>query len=160
MVVRKQKKSRKQRRSRTHGWGAVTKRRGAGHRGGRGKAGAGKRGQQKKSMYLAAGVKPIGKTGIRYKKQELALNTINVQDISLRLEKWISEGKAKKTGNKFQIDLKKLGYQKLLGAGRLDKPVEVKVNLFSKRAEEKILKAGGKIIKKEKPKPSEEKPEE
>ncbi|MBT7062960.1 50S ribosomal protein L15, partial [Candidatus Woesearchaeota archaeon] len=36
MVIRKQKKSVKQRGSRTHGWGAGKKHRGAGHRGGRG----------------------------------------------------------------------------------------------------------------------------
>ena len=158
MTIRRQRKIRKQRGNRTHGWGAGKKHRGAGHRGGRGKAGAGKRGQQKKSMYLAAGVKPIGKTGIRYKKQEPALNIINVQTISLNVEKWVSEGKAKKSGNKFQIDLKALGYQKLLGAGKIDKPVEIKINIFSKKAEQKITKAGGRIIKQEKP--SQEKPKE
>ncbi len=145
-MIRRRRKVTKQRGSRTHGWGAGKKHRGAGHRGGRGKAGSGKRGQQKKSYYLSKGIKALGKSGIRNKLKPVTLNAINVQDISLRLEKWIVEGKIKKTNNVFQVDLTALGYDKLLGAGKISRPVEIKVNSFSKKAEDKILKAGGKII--------------
>ena len=48
MVVNKLKKKVKYRGSKTHGCGSMKKRRGAGHRGGRGAAGSGKRGDAKK----------------------------------------------------------------------------------------------------------------
>ena len=48
MVVNKSKKKLKYRGSKTHGCGSMKKRRGAGHRGGRGAAGSGKRGDAKK----------------------------------------------------------------------------------------------------------------
>ena len=44
----KRSKNSRQRGSKTHGWGAMKKHRGAGHRGGRGAAGSGKRGDAKK----------------------------------------------------------------------------------------------------------------
>ena len=50
----------------------------------------------------------------------------------------------------FQVDLKSLGYQKLLGSGKIDKPVEIRTDLFSKKAEDKIIKARGKVIKEQK----------
>ena len=48
MVINKSKKKLKYRGSKTHGCGSMKKRRGAGHRGGRGAAGSGKRGDTKK----------------------------------------------------------------------------------------------------------------
>ena len=50
MVTNKRSKDTRQRGSNTHGWGAMKKHRGAGHRGGRGNAGTGKRGDAKKQV--------------------------------------------------------------------------------------------------------------
>ena len=52
MPVHKRKKVTKQRGSKTHGWGSMKKHRGAGNRGGRGKAGTGKRADTKKPTII------------------------------------------------------------------------------------------------------------
>jgi len=45
-----------------------------------------------------------------------------------------------------QIDLTALGYTKLLGTGKVTKPLTVQVSSYSKSAAEKIKKAGGEIL--------------
>lgn len=150
MVVRKRKKSRKRRGSRTHGWGAGKKHRGAGHRGGRGAAGTGKRGQQKRSKYLAAGIQPVGRRGIRLSRRERALRPqpINLKDIEQRLERWVADKKATKEAELFVVDLKKLGYTRVLGEGKLTKKLKLTCDKFSTSAKKKIEEAGGSIITK------------
>jgi large subunit ribosomal protein L15 len=44
------------------------------------------------------------------------------------------------------VDLGRLGYTKLLGAGRVTKPIVVKIPSCSKSAAEKIEKAGGRVL--------------
>jgi len=44
------------------------------------------------------------------------------------------------------IDLTSLGYAKLLGTGKITKPLTVKVKSCSKSAAQKITQAGGKIL--------------
>jgi large subunit ribosomal protein L15 len=43
------------------------------------------------------------------------------------------------------INLKEMGYAKLLGSGKITKPLTVKVEAASKTAVEKVTQAGGKI---------------
>jgi large subunit ribosomal protein L15 len=45
-----------------------------------------------------------------------------------------------------QINLTALGYTKLLGTGKVTKPLTVQVSSYSKSAAEKIKKAGGEIL--------------
>ena len=47
------------------------------------------------------------------------------------------------------VDLTSMGIQKLLGSGTVGAPYEVRVGLFTKRAQAKIEAAGGKIVVKE-----------
>ncbi|MCX6820480.1 MAG: uL15 family ribosomal protein, partial [Candidatus Aenigmarchaeota archaeon] len=47
-------------------------------------------------------------------------------------------------GSKKKIDLGALGYDKVLGAGRISKPLEVIAPVFTKSAAKKIEVAGGK----------------
>lgn len=126
--MKTKKKTRKLRGSRTHGYGMGKKHRGAGSRGGRGKAGSGKRGQQKKSKYLAKHIKHLGKKGFKLRRKKLKV--INVSDISKLAEKGI-------------VDLKDY---KLLGRGQIKEKLKVKVKHISKKAKEKLEKAGGEII--------------
>jgi large subunit ribosomal protein L15 len=49
-------------------------------------------------------------------------------------------------GEKPQVNLTALGYTKLLGTGKVTKPLTVQVSLYSKSAAEKIRKAGGEIV--------------
>lgn len=149
MVVRRKRKSKKRRGSRTHGWGAGKKHRGAGHRGGRGRAGVGKRGGQKVTAYLARGIKPIGRRGIRISRREVKVkpNPINLKDIEQRLDAWIARKQATKEGDVFVVDLKKLGYTRVLGEGKLTKKLKLICGKFSASAKKKIEEAGGSITK-------------
>ena len=150
MVVRKQKKSRKQRGSARHGWGARKKHRGAGNRGGRGKAGTGKRGAQRKTYWLAKGINPLGKKGMIKKRSRKFAKTINISDINKKLNTWIVNGKVGKDAGVIVIDLAMLGYNKLLGTGVPIGKFKINVKSFSKKAKEKIEKAGGEIVSKSK----------
>jgi len=44
------------------------------------------------------------------------------------------------------LNLTKLGYQKLLGEGRVTKPLQVVVQEWSKTAEKKLQESGGKVL--------------
>ncbi len=44
------------------------------------------------------------------------------------------------------VDVVALGYSKVLGGGSLTKPLKIKAHLFSKKAKEKIQKAGGEAV--------------
>lgn len=146
MESRKSKKSRKQRGSRTHGWGAGKKHRGAGNRGGRGMAGIGKRGQQKKTKYYINGKNPIGKQGMQITRIRPQAKTINLYQIEASLTKWLTDKKIKKEKDVFIINLKLLGYDKVLGVGKLESKLKITAKIFSKAAAERIKAAGGEAI--------------
>lgn len=132
-MAKKVRKHRKNRGSKTCGWGSKKTHRGAGGRGGRGMAGAGKRAKHKKIGILKEfGNAYFGKKGFRRPQKVLEFSKIiNVGDLNFK------EGK---------VDLTKLGYTKLLGKGSINKKYEITIKSFSKSAKEKIEKAGGKII--------------
>jgi large subunit ribosomal protein L15 len=97
-------------------------------------AGTGKRSDHRKTMILHEyGHDYFGKTGF-HRPQILIkdIKTINVGE----LDKFKEEN----------IDLKKLGYGKLLGKGNVDRKFKVVINKFSSQAKEKIEKAGGQIL--------------
>lgn len=135
MVIRKKKKFRKYRGKRTYGYGSHKKHRGGGSRGGRGKAGGHK---HKWSYVVKYEPERFGKRGF---KRPLAvkrkIRAININQLVKIAER---EGKS-------IINLKELGYNKLLGTGKISKPLTVEVESFSKTAAQKLEKAGGKIIK-------------
>jgi large subunit ribosomal protein L15 len=146
-----EKKSRKKRGSRTHGWGAGKKHRGAGNRGGRGRAGMGKRGQQKKTLPLSQGKKPVGQIANNNRGMSVVLervkksNVLNLVDLQNNMEKWTAEGKAEKTKTGYSINLEKIGYTKLLSQGEVTFKLNIKINSASEKAKEKLEAAGGKI---------------
>ena len=151
MVTRQESKSRKQRGKRTHGWGMGKKHRGAGNRGGRGRAGLGKRGAQKKTLPLSQGKKAVGKiannnTGMEVvRKNAIIRNIINLSNLSNKIEGWVNSKNAKKTKETYSINLSKLGYDKLLSDGELNKKINVNIAAYSVKAKEKLEAAGGKI---------------
>ena len=131
MVVNKRKKVNKYRAHTTHGGGHRKKRRGAGSRGGRGRAGTGKRASHKK-----AGMPPqLGSKGFHSHRRISKLKTINVGNLT----KLVEQGKE-------ILNLRKLGYDKLLGTGKINHKLKIQVNSYSAQAEEKIKAAGGEII--------------
>lgn len=140
MVVRRRRKARKLRGSRTHGWGRVGQHRKSGSRGGFGHAGMHK---HKWSYTVKYAKNYFGKKGfIKPKSTVYAKNVINIGD----LESLLSDGGIKFTDNKIIIDLESLGYDKLLGSGRITRPMIVKVKEATKKAQEKIVKFGGEVL--------------
>lgn len=143
MVVRKSRKHRKFRGHRTY-HGAHKKWRGGGSRGGRGLAG----GHKHKWSYVVKYDKTrFGKHG--FKKHGVArdLRAINLSQIESKIDYFVEKKFAEKEGNAIKIDLQKAGYEKVLGSGRLTRPIIVQAKIFSKQAEKKLEEAGGKAVK-------------
>lgn len=142
MVVRRKKKNVKHRGHTTHGWGSRKKHRGAGSRGGRGRAGTGKRAGHKK-----AGMAPcLGSRGFLPRRSQISGKTVNLAYFNpIQIKKLIEEGKAKKEGDMVILDLSQLGYVKLLGTGTCAAKLKIKVALCSAGAAEKVKAAGGEV---------------
>jgi large subunit ribosomal protein L15 len=135
----KLRKIRKKRGSRTQGYGRVGQHRCSGSKGYR-KAGRHKAGW---SYVLRYEPDYFGKKGFTSPKSlKQKINVINIGKLDEMAEK-IS---TKEEKGKFFIDLESLGYTKLLGAGKVTKPLIVKVTSYSKSAAEKIKEAGGQIL--------------
>ncbi|MEF8873237.1 MAG: uL15m family ribosomal protein [Candidatus Thermoplasmatota archaeon] len=138
------KKKKKNRGSRSHGRG-TKKGRGAGERGGRGKAGL-----DKHKWPSLANEDPdyFGPKGFTRPQQLIEEDeVINIYQIEEALNDFIEEGVAEKEGSTYEIDLDKAGFDKLLSRGSPTKEMKIKVSNSSQRAEEKIKEAGGELIK-------------
>lgn len=140
MTARTRKKNSRLRGSHTHGWGSKKKHRGAGHRGGRGNAGSGKRADQKKPSYWNK-EKPKGFFSITG-TQHVTINVGHLNSIAEALER---SGHAAHHGGTFTINLREMGYTKLLGAGKVTKKLAVSVAICTPDAKEKIEAAGGSV---------------
>jgi large subunit ribosomal protein L15 len=134
MVVRRKKRITKLRGSRTQGFGSHKKHRGAGSRGGRGKAGYHK---HKKSWIMINEPDYFGKRGFKVpvgaKKQTLAITLKDIDILAKRLKKK-------------EIDVSELGYDKVLSTGKLTQPLTIKAKKFVEKAKKKIEDAGGMVI--------------
>jgi large subunit ribosomal protein L15 len=143
MVTNKRKKVVKYRAHTTHGGGHRKKRRGAGSRGGRGNAGTGKRAGQK----VASGKVLTPRKGFRPRRMDKLVTSVNVGYFTATvLDQLIEKGQAKKTGDLFDLDLSKLGFTKLLGAGNVASKLKIHVAHHSAQAADKIKTAGGEVI--------------
>ncbi|KAJ3065668.1 60S ribosomal protein L28, partial [Quaeritorhiza haematococci] len=92
----------------------------------------------------------FGKVGMRYfhkTKNQYHCPAINVDKLwSYIPEELRSKAQANPSGPVPVIDTLKLGYGKVLGNGHLPQiPIIVKARLVSRKAEEKIVAAGGKV---------------
>lgn len=142
-VPHRLRKVRKQRGSRTHGWGQVTQHRCGGMSGGRGKT----VGLHKHRWTYAVKYEPdyFGKHGFRSVWEHEA-ETVNVGELDERVEALLGAGLAKKGKKGIAIDLAKLGVEKLLGSGRVTHPLIVRAEAWSGTAAEKVKEAGGQIL--------------
>jgi large subunit ribosomal protein L15 len=148
------KKIRKFRGRRTTGYGKVGQHRKKGLRGGSGKTTQWFKG--KKSYYIkqkALGFPdPDWIHGARgfHRPQDMvriySVNAINIKDLDNKLDAYIQEKKATKSGNTYNINLNDLNVQKILGRGQINKQVNVSVRKASERAIQKIEAAGGKVV--------------
>ena len=141
----KDRKVRKYRGSRTHGWGQVGQHRARGGRGGTGKAGLDKHKwsyviKYDPTYWLKKGFVSTKTLG----KKVSIINVGKLDDLADKLE---SEKKLERKEKKIFLDLESLGYDKLLGTGEIAKPMLVKVASYSEAASRKFEDAGGQILK-------------
>lgn len=153
MPVRRDKKTKKYRGSRVHGFGRVGQHRKSGMRGGKGRAG---RHKHLWSGLPKAEKKAMGTHGFtRYSKLVKPNRCINVGELQELIESFeliddLPEDK-EQDGIKIEdqevtIDAMKLGYDKILGGGHVSRKMNITALGFSKTAIEKIEAAGGTIV--------------
>ena len=143
MTVNKRRKVRRYRGSQTHGKGSKKKRRGSGNRGGKGMAGTGKRSDSKKPSIWKEDY--FGKRGFiskGYKK----IKAVNIGFIEDNLENLSLQNLAIKENRFFSVDLKKMGFDKLLSKGEVKNKYKIKAVYASKNAVEKVKEAGGEVL--------------
>ena len=133
------RKSRRQRGSRYCGWGQIGQHRQAGSRGGIG--GAGKH----KHFFIRTVIEEpdhFGHDAFNSFNRNLVNRWVNVRDLDAVFAK---HGKADASG-KVVLDLTSLGYDKLLGGGKISGAYTIKVAKVSEGARAKITAAGGEVI--------------
>jgi len=72
--------------------------------------------------------------------------TLNLWQLSGIVDKLVAEKNEQPAGDKVFVDLKQLGFRKLLGAGSISRAVQVKVDECSEGAAKKLKDAGGEHI--------------
>jgi large subunit ribosomal protein L15 len=138
-MARAKRKIRKKRGSRSCGGGSHKKHRGAGSRGGKGYAGTHK---HKITWVIKYAPEHFGKRGFKLppsvKKSIKAVNVGALEEIA--------KVHGVKKGGKLTLDLTTLGYDKVLGKGRVTQPIVVKAGSFTEKALKKIESAGGEAL--------------
>jgi len=133
------RKTRKNRGSRTQGWGRVGQHRRTGSKGRR------NAGRHKGLWSYVVKYEPdyYSKVGFTSPKSlKRALKVINVGTLSGIADRISTERRE----DKIVVDLTALGYTKLLGTGRVTKSLVIKVGSCSKSAAEKVKSAGGQVL--------------
>jgi len=136
----KLRKVRKMRGSRTHGWGQIGQHRKSGSRGGKGHAG-----MHKHRWTYVQRFEPDHFSKDKFKPpnqtQPNIINLKQLEEIAYKIQQ-AKKGKREK----ITIDLKEMGYDKLLGSGKITTPITVKVPSCSEDARKKIEESGGEVI--------------
>lgn len=134
MTARFRKKVRRMRGTHTHGWGAKKKHRGGGSRSGKGRSGMMK---HNKSWMIKNDPNHFGRHGFKVPHQAAnVIKAITLRDI---------DNMARRIGKK-EIDLKALGYDKVLGTGKITQPLTIKADIIVENAKSKIEAAGGEAV--------------
>jgi large subunit ribosomal protein L15 len=135
----------RQRGSRTHGGGSHKNQRGAGHRGGRGRAG--------RDKHEFHNYDPLGKHGFKRPDsvQEEVLE-VTVRDLDEDAALYAADGIAEEVDGGYHIDARDVvedGHEadvvKVLGSGQVRNELSVVADAFTAGAVEKIESAGGSV---------------
>ena len=129
--------------SRTCGGGTHKNRRGAGNRGGRGKAGG------CKHHFVRAMIRgySYGKHGFKRPAEvSTDVSIVNVGELDELAPYLVEEGLAEIQDGAYHINLENLGIEKVLGSGRVTKNLVVTSEEFSASARKKIESASGRCI--------------
>ena len=145
MVVRRRKKSRKLRgRTRTMGWGRIGQHRKSGSRGGFGAAGMHK---HKWTWVLKYAPNWFGKHGFTQPPRvKYGVYAINVGELDELARKLLIENRAVKEDDKIVISVVDLGYNKVLGRGKVTLPLKIITKEITETAKQKIEAAGGEVV--------------
>jgi len=141
----KDRKIRRYRGSRTHGYGQIGQHRCRGGRGGTGKAGLDK---HKWTFVLRNDPTYWEKKGfVSARTLGKKVRIINIGKLDDLAEKLEVDKKLERKEQKIFLNLEELGYDKLLGTGEISKPLLIKVGSYSESASKKLEEAGGAIFK-------------
>ncbi len=143
-MAHRDRKVHRKRGQKTSGWGGRQKHRGAGHRGGVGMAGTSNHRWVWITKYDPSHFLSIGFT--RHKSLIKNINAVNAGFLSEKIEELSKNGIVKEDGGKFNINLTELGFDKLLGSGKVSHPLVITVSSCSKLAKQKVEAAGGSIV--------------
>ncbi len=144
MVRRFEKKSRYLRGWRTMSWGRVGQHRKSGSSGGRGRSG---RHKHKWTWVLVYQPDYFGKHGfVQPPSISKEIRAINVGELDQIVDKLVERGLAEYKDGKYYVNLLKIGYNKLLGGGKVTKPIVVETPLASRSADAKVREKGGEVI--------------
>jgi large subunit ribosomal protein L15 len=133
----------KYRGSRTCGGGTHKNRRGAGNRGGRGRAGINAHHFVK--WYKEMGGPVFGKNGF-CNQIAIDVTTIDVGALDQIVPALLAQGIAKQEGDAVVINAADMGIEKVLGSGKVTKKINISAPAFSETAKAKIEKMGGKAL--------------
>ncbi len=141
----KDRKIRRYRGSRTHGYGQIGQHRCRGGRGGTGKAGLDK---HKWTFVLKNDPTYWEKKGfVSARTLDKKVRIINIGKLDDLADKLEVDKKLERKEQKIFLNLEQLGYDKLLGTGEISKPLLIKVGSYSESASKKLEEAGGAIFK-------------
>jgi large subunit ribosomal protein L15 len=144
ITKRKEKKSRKMRGSRVCGWGRTGQHRKHGGKGGRRGSGLHKH----KWSYIVKYVPDyFGKEGFTRPKCLLrVVKAVNVGALCEMVDELVEAGLARIEDGVYVIDVRAIGFNKVLGGGKVTKPLKVVAPMIAERAKEKIESMGGKAV--------------
>ena len=151
MTVNKRRKSRKIRGSQTYCYGRKSKHRGAGNRSGKGRCGLGKRGHCKKPtmLNLRHKLQLPARTRIGFKRHACVqrdIRTVTLRDLVAKMDSYVADKLVKKEKDLFVVDVRDLGFNKVLSKGKVAVKMKITSDYFSAKAVEKVQAAGGEAI--------------
>ncbi|MCQ8893452.1 MAG: 50S ribosomal protein L15 [Methanolinea sp.] len=132
----------KYRGSRTCGGGTHKNRRGAGNRGGRGRAG---HRDHRFSHFWVYGEVHNGKHGF-VNKTSAEVRTMSVGRLQEMLDELLAAGLATREGDTVVVPADQIGIDKILGSGKVTEKMRVTARAFSGQAKEKIEAIGGQAL--------------
>lgn len=143
MPVNRRKKDVKFRGSHTHGWGSKKKHRGSGNRGGKGMASTGKRSDAVKPSIWKE--EYFGKHGFKH-RGAVRHDSVNIELLDENIDKLVKTNVAKQQQGSYSVNIADLGFDKLLGKGKVTRKLIVTVEYASKGVIEAVKAAGGEVI--------------
>ncbi len=115
------------------------------------KGGKGKAGWHKHKWSYAVKFEPthFGKRGFLCPTGIGTLRTINVGDLDQQIDLLAKQDKVKIHDGKYHVNLEALGYDKLLGDGKVTHAIVLTADSCSEAAAKKIIDTGGQILRPE-----------